>query len=251
MHLHRILIVLIVLPTLGWPQEPLPEAKATYQRTRRSSRHDLELKISVDLASVGDSSKAESLPVNFTVKNISTAPICLAHYGDDYTGNVEILQANKIDEKNALLPLATAGGGSTMEIAPGESLTFNVPVPISLFKIKDVQFLAGVRYNIMIAADELFEGEALSDPFLLPPIPALSTPAPSRTPAGTPRLPISPTGTPAPIAEDRERPAASSPAPTVAESPTPVLERKSPVWPWFVVIIALIVVATLVLKRRA
>lgn len=59
------------------------------------------------------------------------------------------------------------------------------------------------------------------------------------TPTASPPTPI-PTATPAPLL----------PTPTVAENPAPVVERKSPVWPWLVGIAALTVIALLVWKRR-
>ena len=65
--------------------------------------------------------------------------------------------------------------------------------------------------------------------------------APSQLPATpAPATPV-PTATPAP----------SSPTPTTAESPAPVVERKSPVWPWLVGILALVVIVAVALKRRA
>ncbi len=45
-------------------------------------------------------------------------------------------------------------------------------------------------------------------------------------------------------------PASLSPTPTVPESPAPVVERKSPVWPWVAGIAAVTVIALLVWKRR-
>jgi hypothetical protein len=212
---HRIFIGLILLSGLSWAQGPLPAVKVTHQETRRSGRHDLEVKVSVDVVSVGDSSKAELIPVSFTVKNISMAGISLAHYGDDYTQNVEILRADKVEEENTLFPLAGAGGGSAKEIAPGASLSFVVPVPIALFRMKGVQFIAGVRYGMRIGDNEAFEGEALSEPFSLPPIPAQLAPPPGPTPKGTPQPP-----TP------------SKPVPTVVPAPTSsaLAVIESPVW---------------------
>lgn len=60
------------------------------------------------------------------------------------------------------------------------------------------------------------------------PVKALSTPVPTSTPV-------------------------ASPAPTtpVAEAPAPVVERKAPVWPWVVGILALVVIVAVALKRRA
>jgi hypothetical protein len=69
------------------------------------------------------------------------------------------------------------------------------------------------------------------------PDPAAATPA-----AATPTR-----STPVPTAT----PATPSPAPAVAESPAPVVERKSPVWPWVVGIAALIAILALIFKRRA
>lgn len=65
--------------------------------------------------------------------------------------------------------------------------------------------------------------------------PAASTPT---TPTAAPQVP-SATPAPSPL---------STPA---AESPAPVVERKSPVWPWLVGIVALVVIVALALKRRA
>ncbi|MEA3209374.1 MAG: hypothetical protein QOE70_2431 [Chthoniobacter sp.] len=61
------------------------------------------------------------------------------------------------------------------------------------------------------------------------------------TPAATPALstPVA-TATPAPL----------SPTPVVGKIPVPVVERKSPVWPWLVGIAALTVIALLVWKSR-
>lgn len=65
----------------------------------------------------------------------------------------------------------------------------------------------------------------------VPPVPPVSTPTPSRTIA---------------TAES----GAKQPAPTAAESPAPVIERKSLVWPWLVGLAALIAVVVLFAKRR-
>lgn len=63
------------------------------------------------------------------------------------------------------------------------------------------------------------------------------TAAPAAAPAPAPSVPTA-------------TPSLSSPAPTVAESPAPVVERKSPAWPGVVGIAALTVIAVLVWKRR-
>src|SRR6266853_2546988 len=205
----------------------LPAEHVITQQTRRSSRHDLEVKVSVDVPSVTNSSQAESIPVKFTVKNISKAPLGLGHLGDDYSQGVEIFEAEKVAElpgQNRLFPFAGAGGGGAKEIAPGESLSFVVPVPISLFRMKDVRFIAGVSYGVATGENEGFAGEALSEPFSLPPIPALLAPTPRATPKGTP-LPPTPSK-PVPTVA----PAPTSPALAVAESPAPAVERKSVVW---------------------
>ncbi len=60
-------------------------------------------------------------------------------------------------------------------------------------------------------------------------------------------LPTTPAVTPVPPAT----PAPSLPISTDAESSPPVIEHKSPVWPWVVGILALIVIGTVALKRRA
>lgn len=71
--------------------------------------------------------------------------------------------------------------------------------------------------------------------------PALSEPKPPPS-ARTALIPALPTATPA----------FSTPTPKVAESAAPVVERKSPVWPWVVGgILAIVVIVALVLKRRA
>lgn len=71
---------------------------------------------------------------------------------------------------------------------------------------------------------------------------ASTTPTPAKPPSTTP-VPTSavPTATPAP----------SLPTPTVAANPAPVIERKSPVWPWVVGILTLVVIVAVALKRRA
>lgn len=66
----------------------------------------------------------------------------------------------------------------------------------------------------------------------------------------SPALPPAATPAPAPPVPNAT-PTLSSPAPTVVESPAPVVEHKSPVWPWVVGIAALTVIALLVWKRRA
>ena len=72
------------------------------------------------------------------------------------------------------------------------------------------------------------------------------TPQPDASPQ--PPIPQPPTpSTPVPTA----MPASALPSPAVAESPAPVVEGKSPLWPWLVGILALIVIAALALKRRA
>ena len=57
--------------------------------------------------------------------------------------------------------------------------------------------------------------------------------------------------TPAPAASVTATPAPSSPVPSFAESPAPVIEHKSPVWPWVVGILALVAIVAFALKRRA
>lgn len=67
-------------------------------------------------------------------------------------------------------------------------------------------------------------------------------------PAATPSAATPVPSTPAPTAI----PAASSPPPApVAQTPAVPTERRVPVWPWVVGILALIVIVALVLKRRA
>ena len=64
-----------------------------------------------------------------------------------------------------------------------------------------------------------------------------ATPPPPLTPQlRTPSAPV-PTATSTPVAK-------------VGESPLLVVERKSPVWPWLVGILALVVIVALVFKRR-
>jgi hypothetical protein len=60
-----------------------------------------------------------------------------------------------------------------------------------------------------------------------------------------PSIPQAPT-TPLPVAT----PLPSTPIAKVAENPASVGERKSPTWPWFVGIAALLVIVALALKRR-
>lgn len=67
-------------------------------------------------------------------------------------------------------------------------------------------------------------------------------PQPAETPAAATPAPITPVAT--------ATPAPTSPDPTFAESPAPVVERGSPVWPWLVGIATLAVIGWLVLKRR-
>jgi hypothetical protein len=67
--------------------------------------------------------------------------------------------------------------------------------------------------------------------------------------APEPALVAPPSPTP-PSRTATSAPAAPVPAPTVAESPARVVERKSPVWPWLVGIAALTVIAVLLFKRR-
>ena len=55
-------------------------------------------------------------------------------------------------------------------------------------------------------------------------------------------------GTPASVKSST--PAPSPTKPSVAESPAPAIERKSPVWPWLVGMLVLVVIVAVALKRR-
>ena len=77
-------------------------------------------------------------------------------------------------------------------------------------------------------------------------MPKLDEPPPPQSSATPPVASRAPS-TPIPIVIPRRL----SPDPAVAESPASVVEHKSPLWPWLVGILALIVVGALVLKRRA
>ena len=72
------------------------------------------------------------------------------------------------------------------------------------------------------------------------------TPRPNATPLPPDPQPPTP-ATPVPTTA----PAPPPPSPTVAESPAPVVERESPVWPWLVGILTLLAIVAFVLKRRA
>ncbi len=78
-----------------------------------------------------------------------------------------------------------------------------------------------------------------------PVIAAAMNPAPVvPTPAAATPTPATPVPTSTPIA---------SPAPTmpIAQMPAPIVERKSPVWPWLVGILTLLAIVAVALKRRA
>jgi hypothetical protein len=159
-----IIILSILLPLLGRSEQPVPMRNIEIQQTRRSNRHDVELSVSANLASVGDISKVKSIPVKFTVKNICTETIGILHVGSYYRDSVEICLADKLDEPNKLFPIS-AIGGSSQKIAPGESVVFYVDVPIELFKMEGKKFIAGICYGTAT-----FEGEAFSKPFSFPPL---------------------------------------------------------------------------------
>lgn len=76
-----------------------------------------------------------------------------------------------------------------------------------------------------------------------PPVMAAAAASPSpiaTTPNAAPPSPPVPTA----------KPMASSPAPTVTEIPAPVVERKLPLWPWLVGILALVLIVAFALKRE-
>lgn len=64
---------------------------------------------------------------------------------------------------------------------------------------------------------------------------------PTVTPAPSPATPV-PSAAP---------PTAPTPVTPIAQTPAPTVEHKSPMWPWLVGIVALIVIVTVALKRRA
>jgi hypothetical protein len=70
-------------------------------------------------------------------------------------------------------------------------------------------------------------------------------------PAPPDATPIASIPTPAPPVPNTPPVASSSPTTPVVETPAVPVERKSPVWPWVVGILALIVIVTVALKRRA
>jgi hypothetical protein len=190
-YLHCLLMLLIALPTPTWCQvvKVLPPVKTTNQETRRSSRHDVEVRVSIELTSVAVSSRSGSVPLRFTVKNTGTAAVGFASYERQ---NVEIFEADKVAEftyQNRLFPFPGVGGSGAKELQPGESYSFDLPVPIDLFKMNGVPLIAGFQYGIVLGPNEVFQGEALSEPFLLPALPAPSATPPSATPAGTPPPP--------------------------------------------------------------
>lgn len=88
------------------------------------------------------------------------------------------------------------------------------------------------------------DGRLSAKPISAPVLGGSEPPAlqPSATPEAATPAPSTPVAT--------STPALSSPVPAVAESPAPMVERKSPAWPWVVGILALIVIVAVVLKRR-
>jgi len=80
----------------------------------------------------------------------------------------------------------------------------------------------------------------------------LASAAAGKTPIDTSAVPIPlPEPHQTPDASPTAMPKTSSPAPVVAETPAPIAERKSAVWPWVVGILALVVIVAVALKRRA
>lgn len=104
--------------------------------------------------------------------------------------------------------------------------------------------------NLQVAVDQAEGKRPAKAPVAMNssgPLGAASQPQQEPSPAPT-SVPIErlPPSTPVPTAT----PAPSSPALAPAESPAPVIERKSPVWPWLVGILALVVIVAVALKRR-
>lgn len=96
--------------------------------------------------------------------------------------------------------------------------------------------------NVSMQAPEKFGPDSQADILVSQGKPIAGDRPPSEPPSSEASAPT----TPVPTAT----PARSSPTPAIAESPAPVVERKSPVWPWLVGILALIAILALVFKRR-
>ena len=97
--------------------------------------------------------------------------------------------------------------------------------------------------NVSMQAPEKFGPDSQADILLSQGKPIAGDLPPSEPPSSEALAPT----TPVPTAT----PARSSPTPAIARSPAPVVEGKSPVWPWVVGIAALIMIVAVVLKARA
>lgn len=157
-------LLFILLPLLGRSEQPAASVTAEAQQALQSNRHDVEIRVNVDQSSLGEPLKANEVPVKFTVKNVSKETVGMLHYGDIYRSSVGIFLADKTDIPNGgPFPFPNAGGGSIKKIEPGESIRFNVDVPIQLFKLDGKQLRAGIHYGTAT-----FTGKAFSEPFSFP-----------------------------------------------------------------------------------
>jgi hypothetical protein len=174
------------------------------------------------------------------VRNLAAERIAAYKERSGYDAAFGLLRASEYRALPEALPVciemlkSDAPAGNKM-VAVGALMKLGPAAAAALPELQ--RFLAQLRtqggdfrdVNTVERAKRIVSGQAAIQTL---PVPPAATPAPS-TPV--------PTATPAP----------SIPAVTVAESPAPVVERKAPVWPWLVGILALIVIVALALKRRA